>query len=65
MHEELYNLKEMLMDEVGKIAKKGELTAGSLETVDKLLNSIKNACKIEMYEEYSDGGDYSQEAGGY
>lgn len=61
MHEELYNLKEMLMDEVGKIAKKGELTAGSLETVDKLLNSIKNACKIEMYEEYSDGGDYSQE----
>lgn len=62
MHE-LYELKEMLMDEVGKIAKKGELTAGSLETVDKLLNSIKNACKIAMYEEYSEGGDYSQEGG--
>ena len=62
MHE-LHELKEMLMEEVGKIAKKGELTAGSLETVDKLLNSIKNACKIEMYDEYTDGGDYSRESG--
>lgn len=63
MHEELYELKEILMEEVKKIAKKGELTAGSLETVDKLLNSIKNACKITMYEEYSEGDDYSQEGG--
>ena len=62
MHE-LYELKEMLMEEVKTIAKKGELTAGSLETVDKLLNSIKNACKIIMYDEYSDEGDYSQEGG--
>lgn len=62
MHE-LYELKEMLMEEVKKIAKKGELTAGSLETVDKLLNSIKNACKIVMYDEYSDEGEYSQEGG--
>lgn len=58
MHE-LYELKEMLMDEVKKIASKGELTAGSLETVDKLLNSIKNACKIIMYDEYEKEG-YSQ-----
>ena len=62
MHE-FYELKEMLMEEVKKIAKKGELTAGSLETVDKLLNSIKNACKIIMYDEYSDEGEYSQESG--
>lgn len=62
MHE-FYELKEMLMEEVKKIAKKGELTAGSLETVDKLLNSIKNACKIIMYDEYSDEGEYSQEGG--
>ena len=58
MHE-FYELKEMLMDEVKKIANKGELTAGSLETVDKLLNSIKNACKIIMYDEYEKDG-YSQ-----
>ena len=62
MHE-LYELKTMLMDEVKKIAQKGELTAGSLETVDKLLNSIKNACKIIMYDEYSDEGEYSQANG--
>lgn len=53
--------KEMLHHELENIVKKGELSAGSLETVDKLLNSIKNAYKILMYEEYDDG--YSQEGG--
>lgn len=62
MHD-FYELKEMLMEEVKKITKKGELNAQSLETVDKLLNSIKNACKIIMYDEYSDEGEYSQESG--
>lgn len=62
MHE-FYELKDMLMDEVKELTKKGELTAGSLDTVDKLLNSIKNACKIIMYDEYSDEGEYSQESG--
>lgn len=56
MHE-MCELKEMLMDEVKKIANKGELTAGSLETVDKLLNSIKNTCKIIMYDEYAEEGN--------
>ena len=51
-----YDVKEMLHDELEDIVKKGELSAGSLETIDKLLHSIKNACKIIMYEEYSDGG---------
>ncbi len=62
MHE-FYELKEMLMDEVKELTKKGELTAGSLDTVDKLLNSIKNACKIIMYDEYQDEGEYSSEGG--
>lgn len=56
-----YDVKEMLHRELADIVKKGELSAGSLETIDKLLNSIKNACKIVMYEEYSDEGEYSQE----
>lgn len=56
-------LKEMLMEEVKKITKKGELNAQNLEAIDKLLNSIKNACKITMYEEYADEGEYSQESG--
>ena len=51
-----YELKDMLHDELSDIVKKGELSAGSLDTVDKLLDSIKNACKIIMYEEYSDDG---------
>lgn len=51
-----YEVKEMLHKELADIVKKGELSAGSLETIDKLLNSIKNSCKIIMYEEYSDGG---------
>lgn len=50
-------MKEMLTEEVKKIANKGELTAGSLETVDKLLNSIKNTCKIIMYDEYAEDGN--------
>lgn len=51
-----YELKDMLKKELDQIVKKGELSAGSLETIDKLLNSIKNACKITMYEEYAEDG---------
>ena len=51
-----YDAKDMLKKELEEIVKKGELSAGSLETIDKLLNSIKNACKIIMYEEYKDDG---------
>lgn len=56
-----YDAKEMLHKELEQIVKKGELSAGSLETIDKLLNSIKNACKIIMYDEFDEG--YSQEGG--
>lgn len=51
-----YDVKDMLKRELDEIVRKGELSAGSLETIDKLLNSIKNSCKIIMYEEYSDDG---------
>lgn len=57
-----YDAKEMLHRELEQIVKKGELSAGSLDTIDKLLNSIKNACKIIMYDEFDEGG-YSQEGG--
>lgn len=56
-----YDLKEMLGEELRNLTKTGELSAGSLETADKILNSIKNICKITMYEEYSDEGGYSRE----
>ena len=51
-----YEVKDMLHEELDDIVKKGELSAGSLDTIDKLLNAIKNSCKIIMYEEYSDDG---------
>jgi type I restriction-modification system DNA methylase subunit len=51
-----YEVKDLLHDELDDIVKKGELSAGSLDTIDKLLNAIKNSCKIIMYEEYSEDG---------
>ena len=45
MHE-LYELKEMLCKELEEIGGKGELTAGSLETVDTLAHALKNLDKI-------------------
>lgn len=70
MHE-LYELKEKLMDELKEHGGK-DLSAGSLEIVDKLTSTIKNLCKIideydddgyssryyPMYGSYNDGGSY-------
>lgn len=61
MHD-LYKLKEMLMKELEEYGSKGELSAGTLEIVDKLAHTIKNLCKIiEEYEE----AEYSGEGGSY
>ena len=42
----LYELKDILMSELEEYGKKGELSAGSLEIVDKLCHAIKNLDKI-------------------
>lgn len=56
MHD-IYELKEQLMKELEEYGRKGEMSAGSLEVVDKLAHTIKNLCKIieseEEEEEYS------------
>lgn len=63
MHE-MYELKEMLCDELAKITKKGELSAGSLDAVDKLTHSIKSIeTIIAMDENSEEGGSY--EGGSY
>ena len=54
---ELYELKEMLMKELKEYGSKGELSAGTLEIVDKLAHTVKNLCKI--IEDLEEGGDYS------
>lgn len=58
-----YKAKEMLHKELEDIVNQGEINNISLEMIDKLLNSIKNSCKIIMYEEYSEDGEYSYEDG--
>lgn len=52
----LYELKEMLCEELKEYGKKGKLDVGVLEIVDKLAHAVKNIDKIiESYEdeEYS------------
>lgn len=51
------DLKEMLCDELDKIASKGELTAGSLDTVQKLTHSLKSIETIMAMEGYGDSYD--------
>ena len=60
MHE-LYELKEQLMKELEEYGRKGELSTGSLEVVDKLAHTVKNLCKI--IESYEDEEGYSMEGG--
>lgn len=56
-------LKDMLCEELEKIAKKGELSAGSLDLAHKLTDTIKNIDKIEMYEDFEEEGGTSYEGG--
>lgn len=55
MKRAMEDLKRMLCDELDEIAAKGTLSAGDLETAEKLTCTIKNLYKIEMMDE----GDYS------
>ena len=53
----IYKVEEMLCDELDKIGEKDELTAGSLETADKLSHALKNVQKIiEYYESMGEDG---------
>ena len=56
-------LKMLLCEELEKIAKKGELTAGSLDTIDKLTHSIKSLLTIMAMEE--GGESYARYGGSY
>ena len=57
-------LRDMLMEELEKCATKGELSAGSLEVIDKLAHAIKSIDTIVAMEEagYSNDG-YSMARG--
>ncbi len=65
MHE-LYELKEKLCKELEEYGGKEDMTAGSLEVIDKLAHAIKNIDKIiEMYDEdeYSNAEDGNYRGG--
>lgn len=64
MHK-LEELREMLMAELEKCSSKGELSAGSLEVIDKLAHAIKSIDTIIAMEEegYSNEGGYSRARG--
>lgn len=63
----IYELKEILCKELEEYGEKGEMTAGTLDVVDKLAHTVKNLDKIlECYEDgeysgaYADGGSYAR-----
>ena len=66
----MYELRNMLCDELDELARKGELGAGDLEIAHKLTDTIKNLDKIEMMEgdgyseRYSRGGDWEADMRG-
>lgn len=65
--EDLEKLKEMLCEELEKYGRKGEMSAGTLEIVDKLAHAIKNLDKIIDGDEYSgayEGGRGASYRGG-
>ena len=60
---ELHELKDMLCDELKKYGKK-DMTAGSLDVVDKLSHTIKNLDKIIKSESEGYSGAYMPYRGG-
>lgn len=58
MHK-MEELKEMLCEELDKITKKGELSAGSLDVIDKLTHSIKSIATIIAMDEAQGYDGYS------
>lgn len=58
------DLKYMLCDELEEIAHKGELSAGDLETIHKLTDTIKNIDKIGMLESEEGYSRYRDPYGG-
>lgn len=63
--QKMEELREMLCEELDKITKKGELSAGSLDVIDKLTHSIKSIDTIMAMEDvgYSNESGYSYARG--
>lgn len=62
----MYDLRDMLCKELEEISRKGEMSAGDLDAVHKLTDTIKNIDKIERLEDsgYSRSGDWEADLRG-
>lgn len=60
-----HDLKNMLCEELDEITRKGELTAGSLDTVDKLTHSIKSLETIIAMNEHGGESEMYPYMGGW
>ena len=58
-----HKIKDMLCDELDRVANKGELSAGSLDIIDKLTHSIKSIDTIVAMADYED--DHSERGMSY
>lgn len=58
MGKSMERVRDLLCDELEKISSKGELTAGSLETIDKLTHSIKSIDTIMAMDDAGYSKDY-------
>ena len=54
----MYELRDMLCEELDEISRKGELGAGDLDIAHKLTDTIKNIDKIEAMDERGYSGRY-------
>lgn len=62
--EKLRKIREMVCDELDSIAKRGELSAGSLETLDKLTHTLKSIDTVIEMGDYDGGASYDGADGG-
>lgn len=62
--EKLRKIREMVCDELDSIAKRGELSAGSLETLDKLTHTLKSIDTVIAMGDYEGGASYDGADGG-
>jgi hypothetical protein len=55
------NLKDTLCEELEKYDRRGEMSAGELEAVHKLTDTIKNLYKMDMFEGGDSYADYDDD----
>ena len=63
--EELRRLKEMYLRELKEYAHKDSLSASARVEIHMMTDTIKNICKIEMYEQLKEEGDFYEPGESY